>query len=94
MATVSELRRDSSATFTFREVEQIFQEELPTVLKVAAAQNPELARAKREFIYHFLSAQLADEGILDDDLESASDLRVVAKTLKQWHGLWAEGFRN
>jgi hypothetical protein len=81
-------REDPNATFTFREAEQIFEQELPISIKILSSSEAQLA--KREYIYHYIALKLADEeGILDADPESAKDYPVITKTLNEWHALWA-----
>lgn len=82
-------RENPNATFTFREAEQIFEQEKPAFLKVRS--NSEAEKAKREFIYHSIAVKLADEkGILVGDPEAPAERPVITKTLRQWHGLWAD----
>lgn len=88
-----EHREGEDEVYTFRQAEGIFEEERPIGLRIQA---PEARRALRGYVFHYIAAKLADEGILEDFPGSDVDvnLPIITRTLKQWHGLWAEALRE
>lgn len=73
----------------FWEAEAYIEATRPQILRTM--ETAESASLRREHTYHFIAAKLTEEGSIDKpDPEVKSVTPVVTRTLREWHGLWAE----
>lgn len=75
----------------FFEASQRMEAMRPQFLKIG--ESPEASFNRQQYTYHFIAAELADEGLVLD-IPAEEDVEVVKKTMAEWHGLWFKSIEN